>query len=543
MLPLRNSMNARTILVCLLTLAASLPSYGKGGTNQVIFAAAEQGDVPLLKEEFATNANTALTLRDDLLRVAAGRGQKDAVDFLIDQGANVNTKGFFDLSPLANMAMYGTTNDDKCAEVAAVLLARGAEVDPIDQYGDTPLFHAVEWNKVKLTRVLLEHGANPAVTRGPYFTPLHLAARGHHLEMVNLLLDFKAPTDIKDPNGNLPMLVWAIQMRNHELARMLIEHGATITPPRTTVPQSPNMVNVNQHWGIQSFNQDQVPMLMALRMRDKEIIALLLHSTNAAPIDAVDENGDTALHWAVRMQDTNIVSMVLDAKARVDITNYGGATPIFIAQEMENDALAEILRKAAAAQGVIVEEISVPSREEMRAIAQRICDGDSGALDQLATAAGVVYRGNSRQQSRMRLGADRMNAAFSVLGEQAAKGNANAMEALKTCLDRNLMKSFVPNALGIAAAAGNEEALSLLLRYRDWHFLENEAAFALAPAAKTNREPAVDFFVALATDPQSAKHQYYGVGWLVKEVLQTSVTNGNPRAKDALDKFLAASNN
>src|SRR5262249_52255038 len=110
-------------------------------------------------------------------------------------------------------------------------------------------------------------------------------------------------------------------------------------------------------------------------------------------------------------------------------------------------------------------------------------------------------------------------------------------------LDRGLMKSFVPEALGIAAAAGNDEALNLLLRFREWHFLENEAAFALAAPAKANKEPAVDFFVALAVDPQSAKHQYYGVGWLVKEVLQTSVTNGNPRAKDALDKFLAASGN
>jgi hypothetical protein len=179
----------------------------------------------------------------------------------------------------------------------------------------------------------------------------------------------------------------------------------------------------------------------------------------------------------------------------------------------------------------------------MRAIARRICDGDPAALDDLAAKAQDMYRDFPKQQARRRLNADRMIAAFDVLGEEAGKGNTNAFQALKTCLDRGgVLKGFAPRALGTAAAAGSEESLNLLLRFRDWHLLENEAAFALADSAKANKERAVDFFVTLALDPESARHQYYGVGWLVKEVLQTSVTNGNPRAQDTLDKFLAASN-
>jgi hypothetical protein len=239
-----------------------------------------------------------------------------------------------------------------------------------------------------------------------------------------------------------------------------------------------------------------------------------------------------------------MVGLLLEAKARFDITNYGGATPLFVAEAAENKVMADMLRKTAATRGVSVAEIVVPSREHMRAIGQRICSGDFAAFDELSAAGQELHISHSKPEALRQLTRDRIDAAFRVLGEEAGKGNKNAFQALRMCLDqRYFLKGFAPNALGIAAAAGNDESLNLLLHFRDWDILENTAAFALAASAKVNREPAVEFFVTLALDPQSVQQQYYGVGWLVKDVLQTSVTNGNPRAKEALDKFLAASAN
>lgn len=534
-------MKTRTIFALALLIVFSSRSYGKGGTNQVIFAAAEQGEVPLLQQIFATNS-AAYALRDSLLLAAAARGQKGSVEFLIDKGADVNTKGFFDMEPIANMAMYGTTNDEQCAEVATVLLARGAEVDPVDKYGATPLFHAVELNKIKLARVLLEHGANPASPRkGSYRVPLQMAVRNGHLEMAKLLLDFKASPDVKDPDGNVPMLIWAIERRKHELARMLVEHGATITAPRSLPPGGPRMMNTSQPSYYMSYNIDHLPLLAALEMAGMETFGLMLQRSNA-PVDAIDESGETPLFWAIHLRRTNAVRLLLDAKARINITNNAGATPMLLAQTSENQAITDMLRQAAAARGMTLEEVNVPSRADMRAIAKRICDGEPAALDEFAAKAQEMYGNKRKSEAYMTLNADRMHAAFDVLGEQAGKGNANALQALKTCLDRGgSLKGFAPEALGIAAAAGSDESLNLLLRYRDWNILENEAASALALSAKENKGPAVDFFVALALDPESARHSYYGVGWLVKDVLQASVTNGNPAAKDALDKFLTAS--
>jgi hypothetical protein len=233
----------------------------------------------------------------------------------------------------------------------------------------------------------------------------------------------------------------------------------------------------------------------------------------------------------------------LEAKAPVNATNYAGATPLLLAETAEDSVLTKMLRQAAIDQNLSVTNATAPTREAMRAIARRICDGEAAAIDELADKTQEFIRDRRQQpEAQRQLNGDRLNAAFQVLGEEAGKGNANAVWALRVYLGRADMKYSAVEALGTAAAAGNEEALNLLLHYRDWNLLENTTAFALAESAKANKEPAVDFFVTLALNPESAKHSYYGVGWLVKEVLETSATNGNSKAKDALDKFLAASN-
>src|ERR1035437_1212979 len=176
-------MNIKFLIIGALVAIFSFQAFGKGGTNAVVFAAAAQGDVVKLKEFLAADPKL-LPLRNELVRTAAMSGQKEAVEFLISQGADVNEKGFFEMAPLAHMAMYGTRSDEKCAEGAIVLIAHGAEVDPVDQYGATPLLHAMELKKIKLMRVLLEHGASPARTfGGTYLTPLHYAMRDWDIEM------------------------------------------------------------------------------------------------------------------------------------------------------------------------------------------------------------------------------------------------------------------------------------------------------------------------------------------------------------------------
>lgn len=528
-------MNIKFLIIGALVAIFSFQAFGKGGTNAVVFAAAAQGDVVKLKEFLAADPKL-LPLRNELLRTAAMSGQKEAVEFLISQGADVNEKGFFEMAPLAHMAMYGTRSDEKCAEVAIVLIAHGAEVDPVDQYGATPLLHAVELKKIKLMRVLLEHGASPARTfGGTYLTPLHYAMRDWDIEMIKLLLEFKPPLDGVDPDRTTP-LMRALNSRNIEVARLLLEHGAKITPPRT-VPGSGK--NQSLYWSIQNDNLKNTPLLWAVRRGGVEMLALLLGFK--APVDALDQDGKTPLHYAVSAGQKEMVRLLLDAKASVNVVGGDGATPLFLAETAENKEIAEMLRQAATAQGVSVAGVTGPSREAMRAIAKRICAGDVTAFDELTNVVEEMSHSDRRIEANRQLNADRLRAASEIIGEAAGKGNDNAFQTLKKCLDDKHLKYFSLDPLG-AAAAGHPEALDILLHcHQKWGILENSVCFALAPAAKANQPSAVDYFVTLALDPETAKRQYYGVAWLVREVLKSAAAQGNQKAKDALEKFAADS--
>jgi len=178
-----------------------------------IHAAAADGDVAELKKDLADDPKS-ISSRNGAGRtplcVAAMRGQTNAVEFLISQGADVNDKGFQEMTPLADMASaWGLRNDEKCAEVAKILIEHAAKTDPVDVYGKTPLLWAAEAGKPQLTQLLLEKGANVA-TRvrtggGRGRTALHLAVENHQKEVVEVLLKFKAPLDLVESSGWTPL--------------------------------------------------------------------------------------------------------------------------------------------------------------------------------------------------------------------------------------------------------------------------------------------------------------------------------------------------
>ena len=229
------------------TVAAliSFSAHAKGGgPNAVYFTAAEQGDVATLQQLFATNLSAASML-NDLFRSAVLSGQKDTTEFLLQRGADVNQKGFIDMTPLAHLAMYGSPDDAKCAEVAKVLIAHGAAIDPVDGYKATPILHAVEAKKSQMARVLLEHGANVVARYDGArsgMTLLHMAVADKDKDMVAVLLEFKAPVDAVDRDGATP-LAMAEGRDETEIAALLraANPGAANTPGYSPLPEKEQM--------------------------------------------------------------------------------------------------------------------------------------------------------------------------------------------------------------------------------------------------------------------------------------------------------------
>jgi ankyrin repeat protein len=356
------------------------------------------------------------------LATAATRGDVDMVASLLSEGADPNAGGYLHMTPLAALAFSGRLKDDKPAlQIADLLLANGAGIDATDDNGVTALYWATESKKTNLVRFLLEKGASPDVRMGRGSlkgrTPLHEAASRGQLEIVEALVEFKAP------------------------------------------------------------------------------------------LDAVDGEG---------------------------------STPLALAEGNEHTEVANLLRRAlqASGQSVLAERATPPTREAMRAIAQRLANGDEAAYNDLSAAAQALYQGINFQKeaARVRMNLFKMKAAFDLLGEEAGKGNKIAMEALKRSLrDRsNHLASFAPDALGMAAAAGQEEALDILLRYNEWDILESTTVFAMAAPASANRERAVAFMISYLSDPQ---HHGGGMALSATEALKIAGAKGNQQARDAVTRY------
>jgi hypothetical protein len=222
-------------IICL-----SLHCYAKGNGDNIQSAAAI-GNFEKVKK-FLADKPTLLSSKEGVgtLTAAAVHGQLDMVDFLISQEADVNEKGFFKMTPLACMASaFRSNNDEKYAEIAAMLIAHGAAVDPVDDYHDTPLLHAVESENYHLAEVLVKNGADPTVRYNGVnhgTTPLHMAIRNGDTNLVAVLLKYKPTLDAVDGDGATPLLL-AEQLDRTEIVAMLhqAEPQATlktyVTPP------------------------------------------------------------------------------------------------------------------------------------------------------------------------------------------------------------------------------------------------------------------------------------------------------------------------
>lgn len=95
-------------------------------------------------------------------------------------------------------------------------------------YG-SPLGAAVGTASIDMVELLLGCGADISFHGGPMGSPLQIAIRKQNMKMVQLLISdgrFVDPPSF--PNGSEPCLFTAVNTRNYEMVKLLLDHGADI---------------------------------------------------------------------------------------------------------------------------------------------------------------------------------------------------------------------------------------------------------------------------------------------------------------------------
>jgi len=229
-----------------------------------------------------TNARTRFVADTDaaVLLVAIDSGDADMALFLLERGADPNHGG-------AGRTALHAAVQRKMPDVVTALLERGADPNP-----------RLERRLPFISRRITQgHGLTPSVTDA---TPFFLAASFGDLQSMRFLIDAGAD----------PML--------------LTEDGTTAL----MVAAGLDYVEGQDKYGRRWFG-DNLPLQESALETVRYCLDLGLD------INAVNDDGQTALHGAVYLGGTLLVPFLVERGADIDVINVRGQTPWMIAAEGE----------------------------------------------------------------------------------------------------------------------------------------------------------------------------------------------------------------
>jgi hypothetical protein len=106
-----------------------------------------------------------------------------------------------------------------------MVLNEGADINSLDEHGQTALMNAVYWGNLDIAKLLIEAGAELDHTAKFHLTALFLAVIGNRPQLVQLLVDAGADRNITGSKGqyNLTPLEYARKQGFVEIVQILEE--------------------------------------------------------------------------------------------------------------------------------------------------------------------------------------------------------------------------------------------------------------------------------------------------------------------------------
>ena len=193
----------------------------------LVYARDEQGLSAVLTAAYYQEPGIArlLVQRGAELSVfeACAAGELSRVQALVEQQPElINAYAPDGFQPLGLAAFFGQT------EIVEFLLSQGAEVNSPSRNAlrVMPLHSATANKRTEIARLLLDQGANVDATQADNFTPLHEAAQNGLLNVRQWLLERGASVNPRLSSSGKTPLALAIEHQHAAVAKLLKQHGA-----------------------------------------------------------------------------------------------------------------------------------------------------------------------------------------------------------------------------------------------------------------------------------------------------------------------------
>lgn len=378
------SMNGSAQLITRLLKAGADPNLVLPGGESPLMTAARSGTAQGVRALVTSGAEVEAresTRGQTALMWAVAQGHHDVVSALIDAGADVSGRsrvrprlmsnegvfgGAFDHGVVENLGgftplMFAARRGD--VEGARLLLAAGADVNDLAGNHASALVLAVHSGHGPLAAFLLDQGADPDAD-GAGYTALHAAVLRGDLDAVTALLAHGADPNVRVERGTpgrrasedwilkaqyvsaTPFWL-AAHFREPEIMRALAAGGAdpSLTTTEFWRPVGERAGDVGPPAVAGGFVTPIMAAVQGTSDRARFVTSrpnparearLTLESVRVAvdlgvDINAADRNGTTALHDAAARNLKDVVRLLAERGAALDVKNGRGLTPLDLA--------------------------------------------------------------------------------------------------------------------------------------------------------------------------------------------------------------------
>lgn len=200
---------------------------------------------------------------NSLLYYAILKQDFDTIEYLVNNGANVNYKNNAGISPLnlaiskgyktlnvilsnnnnLSSSMPNDTNENPYTSIIKLpeytikekediiqkLINNGYKINSIDKDEKSPLVYAIQMRLLSIVKLLVENGADiNFLIKNNDLTVLMFAIEHGNLDAFKYLVECNADINFKNKDGHTP-IVWAIKNGNPDALKFLIKSGAEMT--------------------------------------------------------------------------------------------------------------------------------------------------------------------------------------------------------------------------------------------------------------------------------------------------------------------------